>query len=402
MVSNLFPPYFLGGYEILCSQVCEYFSRFGHEIFVLTSDHGTEAKKTEEDICLPGYKDIARRLKLYLPFNHPPRLLRRKRHQIGRYNRGITQAMIQEAKPDVIFIWSQLRLTLGPARAAQDSRIPVVYTFNDEHPAGYLPAPFAFSPRQIFRYVADHWIYPDITTLGLDFPYSTCISKCLKRNLLAKGFPIDSSRVIYQGIPIERFPCKEEPGSIHGPARVLYVGQLHPYKGVHTLIDACHLVNAHAPQSIMLTIVGDGPEEYKKMLAQKSKEGPTPIDFTGRKPHESLPKIYREHDIFVFPSSWQEPFGLTHLEAMASGTTVISTTEGGHGEFLKNGENALVFPKENGTELARCLEQIIRSPIESERLACQARKMAAQEFSLERYARELEKFLQDIIAQRKK
>ena len=37
-----------------------------------------------------------------------------------------------------------------------------------------------------------------------------------------------------------------------------------------------------------------------------------------------LSGIYREHDIFIFPSSWQEPFGLTHLEAMASGTPVIS------------------------------------------------------------------------------
>lgn len=392
VISNLFPPYYLGGYEITCSQVCCELEKKGHEVVVLTSTYGLKAGRAEE--CLSR---VHRTLKLYLPFDRPPaRVMRMRQWRVGNYNYDVTENVISQERPDVVFVWSQLRLTLGPVYAAQDSGVPVAYTFNDEHIAGYLPAHFGLMPRTFSRYVADNWIFPNITLQGLNFRNATCISRLLKRNLVAKGVPIKHAKVIYHGIPLGRFPAKPEMGRVGVPARVLYVGQLHPYKGVHTLIGAAHMASSRSEiPPLRVSIVGDGSEEYKRQLVDKAAQGNAVIEFVGKVAHAELARIYRDHDLFVFPPTWQEPFGLTHLEAMSSGTPVISTAGGGHGEFLKHEENALIFEKENAEQLAGHILRLIHDGDLSRRLAANARAAVESEFSLERYVRDLERFLQE-------
>ena len=57
---------------------------------------------------------------------------------------------------------------------------------------------------------------------------------------------------------------------------------------------------------------------------------------------EELPAAYRAADVFVFPSTWSEPFGLVPIEAMACGVPVVGSGTGGSGEFLIDGATALV------------------------------------------------------------
>lgn len=406
VISNLYPPYVLGGYEILCDQVCRELCRRGHEVVVLTSRYGLDGDAPAGDAPeLPPSLQVYRTLRLYLSFDRPPRLLRRRRWLIGKYNYRQTRACVKRVHPEIIFIWSQLRLTVGPARAAQASGRPVVYTFNDENITGYLPARFRPTLRGVAAYILDHWVIPSITLKGLVFDHVTCISQCVKQNVIAQGLPIPHARVIYQGIPLEQFPPKADMGSIHHPARLLYVGQLHPYKGVHTLIEAAHRIaerstgDAHvAPVRFSVTIIGDGPDAYKRRLADLATQGPAVIEFKGKVPHTELPPLYREHDLFVFPSIWREAFGLTHLEAMASGVPVISTANGGQGEFLRHGENALVFQPENAHQLAEHIGRLLRDYALRRRLAERARALVERQFTLERYVSELEAFLQERVA----
>ncbi len=396
VISNLYPPDYLGGYELLCAQVCRALAGRRHGITVLTSTHGLEGPGADE----PGPPAVRRELQLYLPFDQPARLLRGARRRTGRVNYDITRRAIVELQPDVIFVWSQLRLTLGPARAAEESGRPVAYTFNDEHVAGFLPAPFDVSPRALICFCADRWLMPEITLRGMRLRSVTCISEQLKRNLVAQGVPIAGARVIYQGIPLAEFPLKESPGALHDPPRILYVGQLHSYKGVHTLIEAVRLVTAGtvgkggpSDHCLDVAIVGEGPSAYTEGLRAQASEVSARIRFVGRIPHAELPAVYREHDIFVFPSTWQEPFGLTHLEAMASGTPVLSTAEGGHGEFLEDGVNALVFPREDARRLAELIFRLVQDGQLRRRLALTARDLVARRFTVDRYVTDLEGFL---------
>lgn len=390
-ISNLYPPFTLGGYEILCHQVVERLASRGHQVHILTSDHGVDQQSRSETGGEGDSANIERRLKLIRPFNQPGRPDRQRRVVVGRENYEKTRAAIAAYRPDIIFIWSLLRLSVGSARAAQDSGIPVAYTFNDENISGYLPAAFEARPRAMMAGVLDRALLSKTTLQGIDFRHSTCISQRLKKNLLERGVAAQNTEVIYQGVPIERFPLKSCPGSLHSPLRVLYAGQLHHYKGVHTLLGAAKRVAPQLP--MVVTIAGEGPTDYRARLEDMASEVAAEVRFVGRVPHDEMPALYREQDVLIFPSIWPEPFGLTHLEAMASGTPVISTADGGHGEFLRDNENALIFPKEDEMALANCLQRMAGESGLAERLAHVGRRTVEREFSLEGYVSRLEDFL---------
>jgi glycosyltransferase involved in cell wall biosynthesis len=386
IISNLYPPYVLGGYEILCGQVVQYLKDRGHQIQVLTSDHQSSASD-----CA-----VTRTLRLYQGFDKKASFMRFARFRAATFNSRETARMIQETRPEVIFIWSLLRLTPAPARVAEKSAIPVVYTFNDENVMSFAGHRFSLSPKKLIHWMLDTFVTPGITLNGLAFRHSTCISKILKRNLIAKGLPIANSQVIYQGIPIERFPPRPQAGSRHTPIRILYAGQLHAYKGVHTLISALTQVSKQSDlPSFSLTVVGKGPEDYTASLKESAVNAGFPVDFRGLVPHAEMPAVYQEHDVFVFPSIWEEPFGLTHLEAMASGLPVVSTANGGQGEFLVDEGNALTFKPEDVPGLARQLVRLLTDDALYARLSQEGRATATQGFSFSRYVDELEGLLQN-------
>ena len=414
VISNLYPPHYLGGYEILCHQVNRTFRARGHEVAVLTSTFGGLAPQPDPprravhpgpDELLDGIP-VQRALEPYVPFGEPACPAKFRRLRTARRNRRVAEAFIQARAPDVIFLWSQLRITVGAALAAEASGIPVAYTMNDDHLAGYGFGHFGLRPATLAHCVGDRLLFRGITHEALRLDYVTCISECVKEDLIARGLPLAHARVIYQGIPLERFPLRTvvdrfPDGLLHAfdarPLKVLYVGQLHPYKGVHTLLDAVRdVARNRGPGALEVTVVGDGPADYVAHLKERAAAtagAGAPVHFAGKLPHEQLPAIYRAHDVFVFPSVWREPFGLTHLEAMASGTPVVSTAEGGHGEFLRHGENALVFPREDAATLAIHLARLLDHPEQGARLAAHARSLVETRFSLTRYVRDLERFL---------
>lgn len=389
VLSNLYPPFFLGGYELLCAQVVDELRRLGHEVFVLTSDHGVTGAPPESDEGL-----VQRDLKLYVPFNQPPGFLYSTRRRVGRDNYRVTMDAIRRLRPDLCFVWSLLRLTVGPARAAEDSGLPVAYTFNDENIMSYR-FPLSRSPRYLSACLIFNLFLRETTLHGLALRHTTCISQRLKSNLLKRGAPIDNADVIYQGIPLDRFPLKPSPGRMGAPVRVLYAGQLHAYKGVHTLVEGAHLAAARGI-NMSVSVVGDGPDAYVRDLREKAGQGAAAITFLGKRPQAELPALYREHDLFVFPSIWEEPFGLTHLEAMASGTPVISTADGGHGEFLRHESNALVFPKENAPALADSIARLVAHPELAVRLAEQGRRTVETGFTMAGYVGRLSAFLKNV------
>lgn len=62
-------------------------------------------------------------------------------------------------------------------------------------------------------------------------------------------------------------------------------------------------------------------------------------------PRSLLRERYAHADAVVFPSRWDEPFGLVPLEAMTQGTPVVATRRGGSAEYLEDGVNCLAVPR---------------------------------------------------------
>jgi glycogen synthase len=75
-------------------------------------------------------------------------------------------------------------------------------------------------------------------------------------------------------------------------------------------------------------------------------------------PREELPARYAAADAVLFPVRWREPWGVVPLEAMGVGRPVVATGRGGSGEYLRDGENALLFDAEDPAALAARVERL--------------------------------------------
>src|SRR5436190_17861800 len=66
VLTNLYPPHYVGGYELHCQTVVKALRKRGHEIAVLTSDHGVD-----EGGGIPNESGVFRSLKIHGLFGHP-------------------------------------------------------------------------------------------------------------------------------------------------------------------------------------------------------------------------------------------------------------------------------------------------------------------------------------------
>lgn len=176
---------------------------------------------------------------------------------------------------------------------------------------------------------------------------------------------------------------------------LLYVGRLTEIKGVHVLIEAFRQIYQQHDNA-KLIIVGssffDGAAKtaYEQSLVELAKPVSDAIMFTGFMPHEKLKYLYSAVDIVVLPSVWQDPCPLVVLEAMASGTCLISTAVGGVPEVLKHGVNGLLVKPGNAVEIAQAVGEILNNPIKKAEIERIAREQITTDYAWNRLVKDLE------------
>ncbi len=125
------------------------------------------------------------------------------------------------------------------------------------------------------------------------------------------------------------------------------------------------------------------------------------IRFAGEVPHEQIPGLLDDHDIFVLPSitlpsGETEGLGTVLLEAMAAGLPVVGTNVGGIPDIIRDGENGLLVPERAPEAIARAVERITTDTSLRERLAQSALRDVRRRFSWEVIAREFEKLFIEV------
>lgn len=160
-------------------------------------------------------------------------------------------------------------------------------------------------------------------------------------------FPADRIETVYNGIDLKNFSRKEvlsvsreQIGFTQDDFVMVYSGRINPEKGVSELIDA--MLQLKDDTHIKLMILGssffnDATDEniFIHNLKAKSKSIKERIVFTGFIPYEKVPDYLHLADVAVLPSMWEEPFGLTIVEAMAAGLPLITTRSGGIPEICE-------------------------------------------------------------------
>ncbi|HYE29979.1 MAG TPA: glycosyltransferase family 4 protein [Methylomirabilota bacterium] len=367
-LTNLYPPHFLGGYELICGAVVPALRLRGHDVHVLTSNHEVaNAPKVRE-------VKVERTLRIHGFYGHPW-LNIFKLADLEAYNNRVLNETLDRVQPDLVYVWNMGGLSKSMLHTLQRRGIPTAFYLSDHWIARGLAAdvwlrwwntPEPTFPQRALRSFAavtglrDRFDKATPTTpiTELKFPRVYFCSKALRQLTVDAGWDVGHGAVIY--CPVNTALFDGEPKPVEAPLRkLLYVGRLAEDKGVMTALKAMRQVKGRFNGE--LTIFGRGDADYTAKLHAFVKEHQLPVTFASGQQSE-MPRIYREHDGLLFTSEWAEPFALTPLEAMSSGLPVIGTTTGGSRELFRHRVNALTYTAGDADMLAARILELAGQP----------------------------------------
>ncbi|NQU11703.1 glycosyltransferase family 4 protein [bacterium] len=412
VVSNFYPPHHLGGYEIGCSDVVDGLRERGHDVQVLTSTYGVIGPQVDGHVHRVLEQDLSADLRRGSRRGGWAEKIRAAKKES--HNRRVFRHWLRTATPDVVYFWNLLYSSPSLGPLARGAGVPICHFFFDYFYAEWSAledpwyAPWARENRSVLARIAKPLLRVAARAAGLPttpgeefYPHVHCGSEHIAAVARRSGKRLGTVEVVPWGIDPARFPCREFTSD--PPRRLLFVGQVHSHKGIHVAIEALGHLRAAQPglPPVTLNIVGGSTQpDYVDRLQTLVREHQLErsVRFQPAVPREALPALYREHDIFLFPSVWDEPFGIVVLEAMASGLVVVGTATGGSGETMIDGENCLVYPREDARACADRLACLLREPERYDQLRRQARRYIETERSFDRTVAGIERSLQHIAA----
>lgn len=176
---------------------------------------------------------------------------------------------------------------------------------------------------------------------------------------------------------------------------VIFAGRLSKEKGPDQLLKA--VMNM---KDVTVLIVGgllsglNLNDSYQEEIHTLAKGLGNRAVFTGYIDQEILPLYYGAADLAVFPSMWDEPAGLTMIEAMACGTPIITTRSGGIPEYVGNIACVLDRNKNLPENITKAMKRYFNLNKEKkERIRQDGIKRIQDNFSREKY---LERFIESI------
>ncbi|TWH59221.1 glycosyltransferase involved in cell wall biosynthesis [Desulfitobacterium sp. LBE] len=209
-------------------------------------------------------------------------------------------------------------------------------------------------------------------------------------------------RTIYNGIPpLPQLATSERRGELRESFRRTWgipkdalvlgsVARLHPTKGLHTLLEAAHILRPQFPH-LHILIIGDGP--LHRELEEQAEAWELPHTFTGYLPdaYQTLPAM----DIFILPSL-SEGMGLVLLEAMQAHLPLVATAVGGIPELIRPSLDGLLIPPGQPAELAGACRTLLQNP-ELAQSCLDSGAQRWQDFRVQEMLRQTENFYQEVL-----
>jgi glycosyltransferase involved in cell wall biosynthesis len=349
-VGNMYPPHHYGGYELVWQAAVEHLRAHSHEVRVLTTDTRTRALE-------PDPPDVHRELRWPFRDARLERPGRCERIALSRHNHRVLDRHLSDLRPEVVAWWSMGGLSLTMLETVRRRGIPAVAFVHDD----WLD----------YGRWADAWLStfrggrarlaPIAERLAgipasVDFDGAAryvFVSDRTRRHAQASGLELSRTGVAHSGIH-EDYLDPTPPGEWRW--RLLYVGRLDARKGVHTAVEALALLHGEAT----LELVGgwDAREEDRLRALARERGVESRTRFAGQLDLPAIAAAYERCDAVVFPVEWEEPWGLVPLEAMAKGRPVVATGRGGSAEYLRDGENCLLFAAGDAEALAAAVRRL--------------------------------------------
>jgi glycogen(starch) synthase len=355
VLTNLYPPAAVGGYERMCRDVVTRFRERGHEISILTTTFGAPHNESHDEA-----ETVHRRLSIY--WNGAEVVCPPLRRQIAleRTNQRELSRLLRSFRPDRVSVWGMGAISLGLLSTLADRGLPVTYVVGDDWPVYGRWADCwtrRLEERPLLRLTAGVLRLPGApASLGPTGTFCFVSEFTRRRAEEVAGLELRNAEVIPAGIETREFPLAQ---SDKRPWRwrLLCVGRIQPAKGFDAAIRALR----EFPPAATLTIVGRSDGSHRDDLSQLAGE----IGVADRVrflcgERSEMRRHYRSADVLLFTSTGHEAFGLVPIEAMACATPVIATGVGGSAEFLTDEANCLLVPPADAKALAGAVQRLGR------------------------------------------
>lgn len=269
-------------------------------------------------------------------------------------------------RPDVLHAHSPSLDGMAALSARKKFGIPVVYEVRAfwEDAAVDHGTTVEGSPR----YRATRWLESRVLR---DADHVTTICEGLRTEIVGRGVAADRVTVIPNAVDLGRFgtpPDRDEDLAAElglGGGPVLgFIGSFYSYEGLDLLLDATARLKPDHPD-LRVVLVGGGFEERRLRARSRELDLDGQVRFTGRVPHEEVPRYYSVMEIMAYP---RQSLRLTELvtplkplEAMAQHKLVVASDVGGHRELIRDGETGILFEAGSAEALANAIARLLES-----------------------------------------
>ncbi len=398
VLSNLFPPKYLGGYELACADVVAGLQRRGWRVSVLTSWSGHRRPSLE-----PG---VFRLLKAHMPWDGT--IARTSSTAWSLWNRTVLQFAVNVTTPHAIQVFNPSGLGGLVLDHMHSQRRPIIHDVSDSaliHALGsdawfsFSAAPAATTFKQYGKAgllrLGRPLLPPVAASLNLNKSYFR--SRFLRAQYRDAGIDVGNAPVIHHGVRLTDYRRAADSSGRDG---VLYAGRISPEKGVDVLLDALALLqNDPVMLGRRITLAGARPnQDYWELIQRKSiaLRRVMRLELLGQIPRAKMPELLGSHSLYVLPAVWEEPFSIGLLEAMAAGLAIIATNTGGSSEILKDGDNCLVVPTGDASALADAMRRVLSDHSLLHRIARGGRETIG-EFDLETSIQRIDEHLERAV-----
>ncbi len=396
VVSNLYPPVAVGGYEKRCAHTVQWLAR-SHEVLVLTSRSGRGAVEREEHVLreLPFLQhSVGGSLRAPLASLQAARTMRRVLH---------------EHRPDLVFVWNAAQIPRVIVPIAAEAGCALALSVADPWLSAFVEGDqflrhLAGSDRGLRRlWAVALRLVNRLPALRIDLTRTAAVAIAWNSRALREMSTIPAcltpvlERVIYPASRNEELFSEIQRSPAQAPL-VAFVGRVEPEKAPDVACRAVALLGERHGIEARLVLAGTGDPQQLAALRRLAQElGISDrVELAGSLDAQGVAGLLARAHALVVPSRWQEPFGLVVLEGALARVPVVASLSGGMPEMLLAEEEALFFAiddvKACAAALARTLED---QPATAERVR---RAFArARGYSLERYRADYDAFVEDAL-----
>ncbi len=220
---------------------------------------------------------------------------------------------------------------------------------------------------------------------------TVAVSESTARDLARRGMDRDGISVIPNGVDLEGYRPADPPGADDFPEpTLLYLGRLKRYKRVDLVVRAVDRLRDRGVDC-RLVVAGKGDRARSLHRLRDRLDLRDRIEFPGFVGEDRKRELLRRSWVHVLTSE-KEGWGITNLEAAASGTPTVASDAPGLRDSVRDGETGFLVPHGDVEALADRLQSLLARPELRSRMAREARRFA-ENFSWDASARSMERFL---------